>query len=222
MSQEKKLAGEYATRYVEDGMTVGIGTGSTVYYTIQKLGEMVSQGLQIRGVSTSEETTSLCGQLGIPLVSLDETDGIDVTIDGADEVDPALNGIKGGHGALLREKMVAINSARNIWVVGTDKLVDFLVRDSIPVEVMPFGCERNRALMAGMGFAAEFREVEGRRFVTDSGNYILDLSPGRLEDPRELEKTLNLLTGVVECGLFLDIATSVVVAKDGGIHVLER
>lgn len=222
MQSEKQLAGEHAAGYVEEGMIVGIGTGSTVYYTIQRLGRMVAEGLRIRGVSTSDETTELCEKLGIPLVSLDEAGQIDLTIDGADEVDPDMNGIKGGHGALLKEKMVAVNSKRNVWVVGSGKLVERLVRDTFPVEVIPFGCRRNRDRIADLGYGAEFRTDGDRPFVTDSGNLIIDVTPGPVPDLRDLERRLNLMTGVVECGLFLEIATTVVVARDGRIEVMER
>lgn len=222
MSAEKRLAGEHAAGFVDDDMIVGIGTGSTVYYTIQKLGQRVAEGLKIRGVSTSDETTKLCEGLGIPLLSLDEVPSIDLTIDGADEVDPRLNGIKGGHCALLREKLVAINSDRNVWVVDSSKLVEGLVHDSIPVEVIPFGCERTMAHIKELGYRATFREDNGERPVTDQGNYIVDVSPGRLKDPKRLESELKHLTGVVECGLFIDIADTVVVARGGDVEVLTR
>ena len=222
MSEEKRLAGERAVEYVESGMVVGIGTGTTVYHTIVKLAGRVREGLAIRGVSTSEETSALCRKLGIPLVELGSVERVDLTIDGADEVDPDLNGIKGGHGALLREKIVAVSSARNVWVVGAGKLVEALVRDVVPVEVVPIGAAKVLHRLRDRGFVAEMRREAGKPFVTDGGNHIIDLAPGRVADIHNLERELKLMTGVVECGLFLGIADTVIVARGTEIEILER
>ncbi|HAK1502070.1 TPA: ribose-5-phosphate isomerase RpiA, partial [Listeria monocytogenes] len=139
MINQKKIAGEKACEWIKDGMVVGLGTGSTVYYTIEKLGEMVNNGLHITGVATSEETNKQAQNLGIPLKSLNDVTEIDITIDGADEIDTDFQGIKGGGGALLREKMVASASLKNIWVVSEEKLVRNLGKFPLPLEVIPFG-----------------------------------------------------------------------------------
>ncbi len=229
----KRIAGERAAEFVEDGMVIGMGTGTTVYYTIQAVGRRVAQGLKVRAVSTSEETSRLCRELGIPLVSLDDVNAVDVTVDGADEVDPALNGIKGGHGALLREKIVATNSRRNVWVVDGGKLVKALVRTSVPVEVIPIGWKHVQRRLRERGYNVEVRResgaegkpggaAPGREFVTDGGNFILDLSPGAVADVRALESEIKAMVGVVECGFFLGIVDTVVVARPEGIELIER
>ncbi len=221
----KKIAGERAAEFIEDGMVIGMGTGTTVYYTIQAVGRRVAQGLKVRAVSTSEETSRLCRELGIPLVSLDDVSAVDVTVDGADEVDPALNGIKGGHGALLREKIVATNSRRNVWVVDGGKLVKALVRTSVPIEVIPIGWKHVQRRLRERGYKAEVRResgAESREFVTDGGNYILDLSPGVVRDVRALETEIKAMVGVVECGFFLGIVDTVVVARPEGVELIER
>jgi ribose 5-phosphate isomerase A len=218
----KRMAGERAAEFIEDGMVIGMGTGSTVYFTIQAVGRRVAQGLRVRAVSTSEETSRLCRELGIPMVSLDEVDAVDVTVDGADEVDPGLDGIKGGHGALLREKIVAINSKRNIWVVDGGKLVPALVRSSVPVEVIPIGWRHVQRRLRERGYKVEVRQEGGGEFLTDGGNHILDLSPGVVADVRALERELKSMVGVVEVGFFLGIVDTVVVARPQGIELVER
>jgi ribose 5-phosphate isomerase A len=221
----KRIAGERAAEFIEDGMVIGMGTGTTVYYTIQAVGRRVAQGLKVRAVSTSEETGRLCRELGIPLVSLDDVSAVDVTVDGADEVDPELNGIKGGHGALLREKIVATNSRRNIWVVDGGKLVKALVRTSVPVEVIPIGWKHVQRRLRDRGYKVDVRResgAEGREFLTDGGNYILDLCPGVVPDARALESEIKAMVGVVECGLFLGIVDTVVVARSEGVELIER
>ncbi len=218
----KRMAGERAAGFIEDGMVIGMGTGSTVAFTIQAVGRRVAQGLRVRAVSTSEETSRLCRELGIPLVSLDDVDAVDLTVDGADEVDPGLDGIKGGHGALLREKIVATNSKRNIWVVDGGKLVKALVRTSVPVEVIPIGWRHVERRLRERGWKVGVRREAGREFVTDGGNFILDLSPGVVPDARALERELKGMVGVVECGFFLGIVDTVVVARPEGIELIER
>ena len=218
----KRLAGERAAEFIEDGMVIGMGTGTTVYHTIQAVGRRVAQGLKVRAVSTSDETSRLCRELGIPLVPLDEVSAVDVTVDGADEVDPQLDGIKGGHGALLREKIVAVNSRRNVWVVDGGKLVETLVRASVPVEVIPIGWKHVERRLRERGYRVDVRREGAREFVTDGGNYILDLAPGAVADARALEREIKTMVGVVECGLFLGIVDTVVVARPDGIELLER
>ncbi|KHD85475.1 ribose-5-phosphate isomerase RpiA [Heyndrickxia ginsengihumi] len=210
---QKKLAGEKAAEFVEDGMIVGLGSGSTVYYTIQKLGELVKNGLHIKGVSTSSRTSSLAASLGIQLVSLNEVEKIDLTIDGADEVDRNFNGIKGGGGALLFEKMVAKASAKNIWVVDQSKRVNALGSFPLPVEVIPFGYTHVNKALQERGFKPVLRTENGEPFQTDSHHYILDIHTGSIDDPHALHQWLKSLTGVVETGLFIDIADAVIVGE---------
>lgn len=219
---EKQLAGEKAVEFVKSGMVLGLGTGSTVYFTIVKIGELVKNGLQIKAVSTSAATTRLAESLRIPLVSINEVESIDLTIDGADEVDQAFNAIKGGGGALFFEKVVALASKQVIWVVDSQKRVEQLGQFPLPVEVTPFGHTHVLARLAAQGLNPAVRKVEERPYLTDSGNYIIDLHLGRLERPSELNETLNAMTGVVEHGLFLKVAQTVIVGRTDTADVLTR
>lgn len=219
----KKKAGEYAVRYVESGMVVGLGTGSTVAYTIKKLGGMVAEGLDIVGIPTSKESESLARSLGIRLSTLEENPVADVTIDGADEVDPNLDLIKGMGGALLREKIVARASKTEVIVADDSKLVELLgTKSPLPVEVVPFGWGTVKKSVEKLGCMAVLREKDGRPYVTDNGNLILDCRFQSIKEPQKLEKELNNITGVVENGLFIGIADKVVVASDEGVKELSR
>lgn len=216
----KQLAGERAADYVEDGMVVGLGTGSTVYYTIKRLGEMVANGLQIVGVATSVQTEDLAKELSIPLSTLDEQPEIDLTIDGADEVDPNLNLIKGLGGALLREKIVAIASKREIIVVDEGKDVDILgTRSPLPVEIVRFGFKKTIASLSALGCSPTLRERDGRAFVTDNNNYIVDCRFDRISDPVTLERDINSIVGVVENGLFIGLTDTVVIGRQDDVEV---
>ncbi|HEX6922675.1 MAG TPA: ribose-5-phosphate isomerase RpiA [Bacillales bacterium] len=220
---EKKTAGEKAAAYVEDGMIVGLGTGSTVRYTTEKLAERIKEeGLRIQGIPTSVATRELAKNLEIPLVSLEEVESVDVTIDGADEIDGNLNGIKGGGGALLFEKIVASASKRNIWVADSGKKVNQLGKFPLPVEVVPFSAAVMMRKLEAEGMNPVVRKSGEDNFVTDSGNWIFDLHLGAIEDPAALEIWLNLLPGVVENGLFLGRADLALVAADGTVHTYER
>jgi len=221
-AEEKRVAGEKAAEFVRDGMIVGLGTGSTAAYTVRRLGEMVRQGLAIKGVPTSNATANLARSLGIPLVSVDEVDSIDVTIDGADEVDRSFNGIKGGGGALLFEKIVAAASKWVIWVVDSRKMVEQLGGFPLPVEVVPFGFTHVQRRLAEQGMAPVLRVHDNKPFITDSGNYILDLHLNVIEDPKHLGNRLKMVTGVVEHGLFLDVVDTVVAGRDGSVEVISR
>ena len=225
MEELKRLAGERASEYVEDGMKVGLGTGSTVHYTLLALGRRVREdGLDIVGVPTSVRTERTSREAGIPLADLDQLGHLDVTIDGADEVDPHLNLIKGLGGALVREKIVAAHSSRLVIVVDESKMVDVLgTRSPLPVEVFPMGHRRLHGSLADMGCAPALRMgVDDKPFVSDNGNLIYDCRFERITRPHELEKELNNVVGVVDNGLFLDMATTVVVAGSSGIAVKER
>lgn len=219
---KKKAAGEKAAEFIKDGMTVGLGTGSTVYYTILKIGEMVKNGLKIKGVSTSSSTDKIAKELGIQLITLNEADHIDITIDGADEADNSLNGIKGGGGALLHEKLVAISSNKVIWVVDPSKRVNKLGKFPLPVEVIPFAYKHILAKLKTMGFNPKIRMENDNFFVTDEQNYIIDLYLNEIENPYILQNTLNAIPGIVEHGLFLDIADILIVGNEDTAEIIIR
>ncbi|MBC2148175.1 ribose-5-phosphate isomerase RpiA [Listeria booriae] len=220
----KQIAGEKACEFIEDGMVVGLGTGSTAYYMIQKLGDRVAEGLQVTGVVTSKATEKLAKERNIPLMDLNDVGEIDLTIDGADEVDGSYRGIKGGGGALLFEKLVAHASKKSIWVVGEDKVVEALGAFPLPVEVVPFGYKQVERQLEERGYKPELRHLEdGSIYLTDSQNYILDLHIQAIENPEELNDWLNNLPGVVENGLFLNYASSIVIGySDGHAEVREK
>ncbi|EIS8277013.1 ribose-5-phosphate isomerase RpiA [Listeria monocytogenes] len=214
---QKKLAGEKACEWIEDGMVVGLGTGSTVYYTIEKLGQMVNNGLHITGVATSDETTKQAEKLGIPLKSLNDVTEIDVTIDGADEIDTNFQGIKGGGGALLREKMVASASLKNIWVVSEEKLVRTLGKFPLPLEVIPFGWKQIERTLAKEQIQTNLRkQSNGEVYVTNNGNYILDIVNQSFTDAQMWQEKLAQIPGVVEHGLFLDYVDVIICGKANG------
>ncbi|MDQ0114166.1 ribose-5-phosphate isomerase RpiA [Paenibacillus harenae] len=215
----KKLAGEKAAEYVKNGMVVGLGTGSTVYWTIMKLGELVRGGLQIQGVPTSRRTEELATELGIPLLDLAEVDEIDLTIDGADEADADLNLIKGGGGALLREKLVASASRRLLIVADESKWVPALGKFPLPVEVVPFGWELTRRQIGKLDCDPILRMADEAPYVTDNGNYILDCHFGVIQGAERLSAALNQLPGVVENGLFVKMAERIVLGfTDGSVE----
>ena len=180
----KKMAGIKAAEFVKDGMVVGLGTGSTAYYFVEEIGRRIKEeGLQITAVTTSSVTSKQAEGLNIPLKSIDQVDFVDVTVDGADEVDSQFNGIKGGGGALLMEKVVATPSKEYIWVVDESKLVEKLGAFKLPVEVVQYGAEQVFRRFERAGYKPSFREKDGQRFVTDMQNFIIDLALDVIEDP---------------------------------------
>ncbi|MCO6048689.1 ribose-5-phosphate isomerase RpiA [Mesorhizobium sp. RP14(2022)] len=222
----KAEAARIALGHVESGMRLGIGTGSTAEEFIRVLGAKVGEGLKIVGVPTSERTASLCRALGIPLSNLDETPELDLVVDGADEFDPALNLIKGGGGALLREKIVATAASRMIVIADASKRVEALGRFPLPIEVNIFGRRateiaiRRAAEELGLSGELKLREKDGEPYLTDGGHQILDASFGRIPDPRALSLSLHAIPGVVEHGLFLDLADAVILASDAGVETI--
>ncbi|GFR37623.1 ribose-5-phosphate isomerase A [Insulibacter thermoxylanivorax] len=219
----KRIAAERAADYIQDGMVVGLGTGSTAYWAIQRIGQRVQEGLRIRAIATSNASEKQAKELGIPLISFADVQEIDLTIDGADEVDPNFQLIKGGGGALLREKIVASSSSKFIVIVDDSKLVGRLGRFPLPIEIVRFGYEATIHKLRELGCEPVLREVEGKAYITDNGNYIVDAYFGAIADPKELESKLNMIPGVVENGLFVDMADRVIAGKrDGGILELER
>jgi ribose 5-phosphate isomerase A len=219
----KKLAAEAALDYVKNGYVVGLGTGSTVRYLLTALEQRVRAGLKITGVPTSEETAELARKAGIPLLSDDDLWPIDVAIDGADQVDPQLNLIKGGGGALLREKIVAANARQMIITVDETKRVSVLGGAfPLPIEVLPFGWRNTAREIEQLGGKTVRRERNRHVFRTASGHYILDLHIARIEDPADLEVRLNRIPGVIECGLFVGRTDVLIVAASNGVEVHAR
>lgn len=217
-------AARAALGYVKEGMKLGIGTGSTAEEFVKLLAERVADGLTIIGVPTSERTAKLCVELGVPLSTLEETPKLDLTIDGADEVDENLGLIKGGGGALLREKIVAFASSEMIVIADGSKVVDTLGKFPLPIEVNIFGLVSTQIALEeataslGMAGSIELRtDANGETFVTDGGHYILDASFGHISDPDALSLALHAIPGVVEHGMFLGIANAAIVATEDGI-----
>ncbi|WP_099827653.1 ribose-5-phosphate isomerase RpiA [Oceaniglobus indicus] len=224
----KFVAAKRACDFVEDGMRVGLGTGSTAAWLVRCLGEMVNEdGLRITGVPTSSRTADLARKVGIKVVSLDEAKWLDVTIDGADEFDGELNLIKGGGGALLQEKIVATASDRMVVIADRTKQVETLGAFPLPIEVVPFGWQTTKALVEEtlssldvMGDSGILRMIGDTPFVTDEGNYIIDLHLHRIDNARQLALILNQIPGIVENGLFIDICDVVVMGHgDGRVEV---
>ena len=224
IDKAKFVAARRAADLVEDGMRVGLGTGSTAAWLVRCLGEMVRQdGLKLRGVPTSTRTAELARSVGIEVISLDEAKWLDLTIDGADEFDADLNLIKGGGGALLQEKIVATASDHMVVIADAAKEVESLGAFPLPVEVIPFGWQTTQALieetlvsMDVLGRAATLRMNGHIPFVTDEGNHILDLHLGRIGNPRQVAMVLNQIPGVVENGLFIDICDTVIIGYGDG------
>jgi ribose 5-phosphate isomerase A len=219
----KQLAGERAVEYVKDGMVVGLGTGSTVYFTIKRLGMMVGEGLDIIGIPTSISSEKIAEESGITLSTLEEHPKIDVTIDGADEVDPNLNLIKGMGGALFREKIVASASDMEVIVVDPSKMVEILgTKSPLPVEVSSFGWKICEKKMKEFGCDVKLRMKDDAVFISDNKNYILDCSFEHISDPPGLESAINNIPGVIENGLFLNIADVALVGYDEGVKLFSK
>jgi ribose 5-phosphate isomerase A len=225
----KRQAAARALEHVGDGMKLGLGTGSTAKHFVELLGERVRAGLRVIGVPTSEATRADAVKCGIPLTTLDEIDRLDLTVDGADEIDPSLNLIKGGGGALLREKIVAAASDRMIVIADDSKWVEVLGRFPLPVEVIPFGLAATQraitkafAESGNSGQMAVRKGRDGHVFVTDGGHWIVDVHLGQIPDAPRLAGLLNAIPGVVEHGLFIGLASTAMLASPQGIRVVER
>lgn len=225
----KRQAAAEALDHVRDGMKLGLGTGSTAKHFVELLGERVSAGLKVIGVPTSETTRMDAERCGIPVTTLDQIDRLDLTVDGADEIDGALNAIKGGGGALLREKIVAAASDRMIVIADDSKAVEMLGRFPLPVEVIPFGLAATQRAIAkafaetGVSGQMKVRErTTGHVFVTDGGHWIVDADLGRIPDPPRLAGALAAVPGVVEHGLFIGLVSLALLAGPSGIRTIER
>jgi ribose 5-phosphate isomerase A len=219
--QEKEAAGRAAAKLVRDGDVVGLGTGSTAYFAVVALGERVKSGLKIIGIPTSVQTADLARAVGIPLTTLDEHPEIDITIDGADEVDPKLNLIKGGGGALLREKVIASASKKMVVVADSSKIVPVLGKFPLPVEIIAFARAVVEKKIAALGGSPKLRlKPDGSPYLTDNGNQILDCSFGKIKDPAALARELSGIPGVVEHGLFVGLASVALVGKSDSVEEL--
>ena len=224
IEETKKRAAECALELIRDGNIVGLGTGSTAKYAIEGLARLVKEGLSVKGVPTSIATERMAREFGIPLLDLNEAGPIDITLDGADEIDPDFNMIKGGGGALTREKLVALASTKTVILVDESKIVSKLGQSRLlPIEVLPFSWSLSVRLLTDLGCTADLRRnTAGLPFVTDNGNHILDCAFGPIDYPGQLEKQIKLLPGVIESGLFIGIADSVVIGFEDRVETRER
>lgn len=220
----KRAAARRALDYVRDGMLLGLGSGTTADLFTEELGHRVQNGLRVTGVPTSRRSEAVARRVGVPLASLDEHQWLDLTVDGADEVDTrSFNLIKGGGGSLLREKLVAVASETEIIIADESKLVARLgERQPLPVEVVPFGWPRTADALARLGCQATLRLREGAPFVSDEGHYILDCRFEVMSDPARLAREIKALVGVVEHGLFIGLADRLLVASSAGVQVFEK
>lgn len=219
----KQIAGEKSTEWIEDGMLIGLGTGSTAYFMVKKVGELVRNGLKIEATATSFATEQLAKEEGIPLRALKDIRQLDLTIDGADEFTDDLDLIKGGGGALYREKVVASISKELIIITDPRKHVQKLGAFTIPVEVVPFGHEITRRRIEALGGKVILREEDGKEYLTDNKNLIFDCDFGLIDEAGKLDQQLKSLIGVVETGLFIGMAKRVIMAHpDGKIQLWEK
>jgi ribose 5-phosphate isomerase A len=219
---EKQLAAEAACDYIRDGMIVGLGTGTSAEFAVRKLGSLVREGLSIRGIPTSNRTKILAEDEGIPLIDFSESMFIDLTIDGADEIDGNLNMIKGGGAALLQEKIVASVSRKEIIVGSKTKMVDNLGSFPLPVEVIPFGWQVVFNQLEFLNGNPDLRLHNGQPLLTDQGNYIIDCHFRRIKNPKLLENQINMIPGVVENGLFINLCTKMILADGEKLIVKDR
>ena len=219
---EKQLAAEVACDCIKDGMIVGLGTGTSAEFAVRKLGNLVRKGLSIRGIPTSNRTKKLAEAEGIPLIDFSESMFIDLTIDGADEIDGNLNMIKGGGAALLQEKIVASVSKKEIIVGSKTKMVDHLGSFPLPVEVVPFGWQVVFNQLESLNANPDLRLNNGQPLLTDQGNYIVDCNFRKISNPKLLENQINMIPGVVENGLFINLCTKMILADGEKLIVKDR
>jgi len=223
IDQEKRRAAAYSVRFIESGMAVGLGSGTTASHFISSLGEQVRDGLRIRAIPTSEKSGDLARRAGIEITDFGQIDRLDVTVDGADEIDPQLNLIKGGGGALLHEKIVASATDRLVIIGDSRKPVAALGAFPLPIEVIPFGYELALRRIRELGPSVKLRTLpSGDPFLTAERNYILDCSFGKIDDPEDVADRLERIAGVVEHGLFLRLAATAVIARGNEIEVEHR
>jgi len=218
---QKKIAGEKAAEYIKDGMIIGLGSGSTVYWMLKRLGEMVEQGMNVKGISSSIRTEGWSREFGIPQTDFSEVQLLDLAIDGANEIDPQFNLLKGGGGSLVREKIVNANSAKLIIIADESKLVSQLGKTPLPVEILRFGWEVTAIKIAQLGCTPVLRSREGVSFVSDNGNYIVDCEFETIPNPEKLHHELKQIVGVVETGLFIGMTDIVILAGETEVKIIE-
>jgi ribose 5-phosphate isomerase A len=219
---EKKNAAIKAAEYIEDNMTVGLGTGSTAYYVIERVGQLVKHGLNIKAVATSLSTANIASGFNIPLVSIDEVERIDLAIDGVDEIDGGFNAIKGGGGALFREKMVAALADRVIWIMDSSKVVDAIGTFPLPVEILTYGYNHILRKLELLSLSPVLRLKSDGPFLTDNHNYIVDLHIGKGFDIKYVSEQLKAIPGVLETGLFLNMCDRIIVGIKDEVKVIEN
>lgn len=223
MDDAKRYAGEWSARYVENGMVVGLGTGTTVFYAIQKIGERIKQGLTIQAVASSERSEKLARDMNIPIVPFTSIDSIDLYIDGADEADRHGHLIKGGGGAHTREKILAYNSKKFIVIVDSSKLVERLGKFPLPVEILPFAAELTLNHLKALGCEPRLRRNGNQQYISENGNFTADCQFNAIEDPVRLDAAIRSIPGVVATGLFANTMVSLVIAgyADGTVKEIK-
>ncbi len=222
MENEKILAAQESVNYVKETMIVGLGSGSTAEHMIRALGKKVAEGLKIKGVPSSEKTARLAQEVAIPLITLEEAGTMDINIDGADEFDPELRLIKGGGGALLREKILAHNSKLNVIITDSSKAVDKLGAFKLPLEIIPFASNSIMAQLQKMGLQPVLREVGGAPYRTDENNNIVDIDILGQEELDTINQKLLGIPGIVETGLFLNYTDILIIGKGDGVEIVKR
>ena len=221
LETEKRFAAKEAVKFIGSDRIVGLGSGSTAAYAVRELGKAVKNGLRIQAVPTSDETRRLAESLNIPLIDINTVDSIDITIDGADEFNPDLVLIKGGGGALLREKIVASMTKEEIIIADSTKKVDVLGKFKLPIEVIPFASNYVLRQIEIIGGSGKIRVRNDRPFVTNEGNYIIDSDFGEIFDPEYLSNKLNGIAGVVAHGLFINLASRIIMGSENGIEIFD-
>lgn len=219
---QKRIAGEKAADYIKNGMILGLGTGSTAYYMIKRVGELVQSGMDLKAVATSKRTENLAKELHIPLVEIDEVNRIDLAIDGVDEIDSKFNAIKGGGGALFREKIVANLAKEVIWIMDESKLVDNIGNFPLPVEVLPYGHTHVIKKLQDYSLNPVIRMRSDNFFITDNGNYIIDLHIGKPMNINDVYNKANSIPGILEIGLFINMCTRIITCINNIAKVIEN
>ena len=219
---QKRIVGEKTADYIKNGMILGLGTGSTAYYMIKKVGELVQSGMDLKAVATSKSTENLAKELHIPLVDIDKVDKIDLAIDGVDEIDINFNAIKGGGGALFREKIVASLAKEVIWIMDESKLVDNIYDFPLPVEILPYGYTHVIKKLQDYLLNPVIRMKSDNFFITDNGNYIVDLHIGKLININDVYNKVNEIYGVLETGLFINMCNRIIIGTNNIAKVIEN
>lgn len=219
---KKKIAGIKAADYIKDGMIVGLGTGSTAKYLVERVGELVKGGLKIQAVATSKATEKQARELGISLLDVNDVEYLDIAIDGVDEIDKDFNATKGGGGALFREKIVASLAKEVIWIMDDSKLVDSIGDFPLPVEILPYGYKVTLKRLKDLGLNPVMRLKNNELYVTDNGNYIADLHMSAPVDVKDIKEKLDNTVGVLETGQFLNVCNRIIVGTDDGVKIFEN